>query len=146
MNVWKAMQQELVNIYKFLFHVTPVVAFQVKNWSDGTFCWSFKFSRFLIQVLFFKNFRTFPMICKLSPIEVSFFQRKNWPPKFKNFSQIDGKLRKLCIISKWKAGLSFLRVETDFAVCKSTKTLTSTALYFKNNSRGHMILQLIEIG
>ena len=29
---------------------------------------------------------------------------------------------------------------------KSTKTLTSTAFYFKDNSRGHVILQLIEIG
>ena len=29
---------------------------------------------------------------------------------------------------------------------KSTKTLTSTAFYFKGNSRGHVILQLIQIG
>ena len=52
------MQQELVSIYQFLYHVTPVVAFQVKSWSD---------------------FRTLPMICKLSPVEVSPFQRKNGP-------------------------------------------------------------------
>ena len=29
---------------------------------------------------------------------------------------------------------------------KSTKTLTSTAFFFKDNSRGHVILQLIKIG
>ena len=29
---------------------------------------------------------------------------------------------------------------------KSTKTLTSTAFYFKDNSRGHAMLQLIETG
>ena len=34
MNVWEAMQQELVNIYLFLYHMTPVVAFQVKSWPD----------------------------------------------------------------------------------------------------------------
>ena len=38
--------------------------------------------------------------------------------KIKNFSQIDGKLRKLRIISKWKTGLSILRVETEFAACE----------------------------
>ena len=31
------MQQELVNLYQFLYHVTPVI-FQVKSWSDSTFC------------------------------------------------------------------------------------------------------------
>ena len=79
MNVWEAMQQKLVNIYQFLYHVTLVVAFQVKSWSDWIFCWSFKLSSFLIQVLFFKSFQTFPMISKLSPVEVSLFQRKKWP-------------------------------------------------------------------
>ena len=34
MNVLEAMQQELVNLYQFLHHVTPVVFFQVKNWPD----------------------------------------------------------------------------------------------------------------
>ena len=34
MNVWEAMQQELVNLYQFLYHVTPVVIFQVKSWPD----------------------------------------------------------------------------------------------------------------
>ena len=76
MNVWEAMQQE---IYQFLYHVTSVAAFQVKRWSDWTFCWSFKFPSFLTQVHFFKNFRTLPTICKLSPIEVSLFQWKNGP-------------------------------------------------------------------
>ena len=32
MNVWKAIQQELVNIYQFLYNVTLVVDFQVKSW------------------------------------------------------------------------------------------------------------------
>ena len=54
-----------------------------KKLSDWTFSWSFKFSSFLIQVPFFKNFRTFPMICKLSPVEVSPFQRKKRPPNRK---------------------------------------------------------------
>ena len=31
------MQQELVNFYQFLYHVTPVVIFQVKSWSESTF-------------------------------------------------------------------------------------------------------------
>ena len=83
MNVWKVIQEELVSIYQFLCHVTPVVAFQVKSWSDWTFCWSFKFSSFLIQVLFFKNFWTLPMICKLFLVEVSLFQRKKRPPNRK---------------------------------------------------------------
>ena len=38
MNAWKAMQQELVNLYQFLYHVTPVVIFQVKSWPDTVFC------------------------------------------------------------------------------------------------------------
>ena len=83
MNVWKVIQEELVSIYQFLCHVTPVVAFQVKSWSDWTFCWSFKFSSFLIQVLFFKNFWTLPMICKLFLVEVSLSQRKKRPPNRK---------------------------------------------------------------
>ena len=32
------MQQELANLYRFLYHVTPVFIFQVKSWSDSTFC------------------------------------------------------------------------------------------------------------
>ena len=31
------MQQELTNFYQFLYHVTPVVIFQVKSWSYSTF-------------------------------------------------------------------------------------------------------------
>ena len=30
MNVWEAMQQELTNFYKLLYHVNPVVIFQLK--------------------------------------------------------------------------------------------------------------------
>ena len=30
--------EELVNLYQFLYHVTLVVIFQVKSWSDSTFC------------------------------------------------------------------------------------------------------------
>ena len=56
----------------------PCFSFQVKSWSHWTFCRSFKFSSFLKQVLFFKNFGTLPMICKLSPVEVSLFHRKKW--------------------------------------------------------------------
>ena len=37
MNVWEAMQQELVNYYQFLYHITPVVIFQTKIWPDSTF-------------------------------------------------------------------------------------------------------------
>ena len=37
MNVWEAMQQ-LINLYQYLYHITPVVIFQVKSWSDSTFC------------------------------------------------------------------------------------------------------------
>ena len=33
------MQQELVNLYQFLYHVTPVVIVQVKNRLDPVFCW-----------------------------------------------------------------------------------------------------------
>ena len=32
------MQQELANFYQFLYHVSPVFIFQVKSWSDSTFC------------------------------------------------------------------------------------------------------------
>ena len=32
------MQQELANLYQFFYHVTPVFIFQVKSWSDSTFC------------------------------------------------------------------------------------------------------------
>ena len=32
------MQQELPNFYQFLHHMTPVFVFQVKSWSDSTFC------------------------------------------------------------------------------------------------------------
>ena len=32
------MQQELANIYQFLYRVTPAVIFQVKSWSHLTFC------------------------------------------------------------------------------------------------------------
>ena len=32
------MQQELGNLYQFLYHVTPVFIFQVKSWSDSTCC------------------------------------------------------------------------------------------------------------
>ena len=32
------MQQELANLYRFLYHVTPVFIFQAKSWSDSTFC------------------------------------------------------------------------------------------------------------
>ena len=31
------MQQELTNFYQFLYHVTPVVIFQVKKWPYSTF-------------------------------------------------------------------------------------------------------------
>ena len=31
------MQQELTNFYQFLYHVTPVVIFQVKSWSYSNF-------------------------------------------------------------------------------------------------------------
>ena len=31
------MQQELVNFYHLLYHVTPVVILQVKSWFDSTF-------------------------------------------------------------------------------------------------------------
>ena len=68
------------NTYQLLYHATPAVIFQVKSWSDSTFCSSFKFS---YTDAFFTNFRTLPMICKLSPVEVSLFQRKKWPPKRK---------------------------------------------------------------
>ena len=40
----------------------------------------------------------------------------------------------------------FSELELIFLSVKSTKTLTSTAFYFRDNSRGHVILQLIEIG
>ena len=33
----KTLQQEFVNLYQFLCHVTPVFTFQVKSWSDSTF-------------------------------------------------------------------------------------------------------------
>ena len=79
MNVWKAMQQELMNLYQFLYHVIPVVIFQLKNWSDSAFTWSFQVSSFLIKSAFLKDFRTSCMISKLSPIEVWLFQRKKWP-------------------------------------------------------------------
>ena len=31
-------RQVLGNLYQFLYHVTPVFIFQVKSWSDSTFC------------------------------------------------------------------------------------------------------------
>ena len=38
MNEREAVQQELVNFYQFLYHVTPAVIFQVKSWPNSTFC------------------------------------------------------------------------------------------------------------
>ena len=32
------MQQKLVNLYQFLYHMTPVIIFQVKSWPDSTYC------------------------------------------------------------------------------------------------------------
>ena len=34
------MQQELCDLYEFLYHVTPVFIFRVKSWSDSTLCCS----------------------------------------------------------------------------------------------------------
>ena len=126
MNVWEAMQQELVNIYQFLYHVKSVVICQVKSCSDWTFCWSFKFSSFLIQVLFFKNFRTLPMICKLSPVEVSLFQRKKWPPNRK---------RLLFGVRVAKGKKSFCRlfdIEDNWSMVKSRFHKISTSNEFSN--------------
>ena len=36
-NVWEALPQEFINFYQFLHHVTLVVLFQLKSWSDSTF-------------------------------------------------------------------------------------------------------------
>ena len=33
------MQQEVLNIYQFLYHVKSVVICQVKSWPDPVFCW-----------------------------------------------------------------------------------------------------------
>ena len=34
----ESLQEELVNLYQFLYHVTSVGIFQVKSWFDSTFC------------------------------------------------------------------------------------------------------------
>ena len=36
------MQQELINFYQFLYHVTLAVTFQVKSWPDPVFLWFFR--------------------------------------------------------------------------------------------------------
>ena len=65
MNIWEVMQQKLVNIYQFLYHVTPVVIYEVKSWSDWTLFWVSSFLVFLYKCFFSKNFRILPMISKL---------------------------------------------------------------------------------
>ena len=65
MNIWEVMQQKLVNIYQFLYHVTPVVIYEVKSWSDWTLFWVSSFLVFLYKCFFSKKFRILPMISKL---------------------------------------------------------------------------------
>ena len=59
--------------------------------------------------------------------------------------EIRAKLRKLLFITRQKAGLSFLRVETNFKSTKAAKNRISTAFYLKDNSRGHLMQELTEI-
>ena len=47
------------------------------------FLLKFQVFKFSYAIAFFKNFQTLPMICKLSPVEVSLFQRKKRPPNRK---------------------------------------------------------------
>ena len=75
MNIWEAMQQKLVNIYQFLYHVTPVVIYEVKSWSDWTLFWVSSFLVFLYKCFFSKNFRILPMISKL----FHFFNEEDGP-------------------------------------------------------------------
>ena len=75
MNIWEVMQQKLVNIYQFLYHVTPVVIYEVKSWSDWTLFWVSSFLVFLYKCFFSKNFRILPMISKL----FHFFNEENGP-------------------------------------------------------------------
>ena len=58
MNIWEAMQQKLVNIYQFLYHVTPVVIYQGKSWSDWTLFWVSSFLVFLYKCFFPKIFES----------------------------------------------------------------------------------------
>ena len=75
MNIWEVMQQKLVNIYQFLYHVTPVVIYEVKSWSDWTLFWVSSFLVFLYKCFFSKNFRILPMISKL----FHFFNEEDGP-------------------------------------------------------------------
>ena len=71
------MQQELGNSYQFLCHVTPVFIFQVKIWSDSTFCcfvhWELVETLLKDNPAFYlaiiKSFLNFPPIPRISSAE-----------------------------------------------------------------------------
>ena len=71
------MQQELANSYQFLCHVTPVFIFQVKIWSDSTFCcfvhWELVETLLKNNPAFYlaiiKRFLNFPLIPRIHSAE-----------------------------------------------------------------------------
>ena len=71
------MQQELGNFYQFLCHVTPVFIFQVKSWSDSTFCcfvhWELVETLLKNNPAFYlaiiKRFLNFPVIFRIRSAE-----------------------------------------------------------------------------
>ena len=67
------MQQELTNFYQFLYHVTPVVIFQVISWPDPFRCWFCRLefsstslkSNPAICLLILRSFLNFPSIPRI---------------------------------------------------------------------------------
>ena len=75
----RKLQQKLVNFYQFLYHVTPVVIFQVKSWPESTFyCfvdWELVSTLlknnpafYLVITQTFLNFPPIPRICSAERI------------------------------------------------------------------------------
>ena len=75
------MQRELTNFYQFLYHVIPVVIFQVKSWFDSTFyCfvhWELVSTLLKNNPAFYldylQRFLKFPLILWIRSADFSFF-------------------------------------------------------------------------
>ena len=95
------MQQELSDLYEFLYHVTPVFIFQIKSWSDSTLCCSVHWDLVstLLKIIqtfiwqLWKVFSTFRWFCRFVVQSESaesakifrswrFFIFLYWSPKF----------------------------------------------------------------
>ena len=75
---------KIINFYQFLYHMTHVVIFQVKNWSDSTFCcfvhWEIvptllknNLAFYLVIIQSFPNFPPIPRIRSVIRISGNFW-------------------------------------------------------------------------